>query len=116
MILNGWKGIQGLHVLQQPGLFYAWCQKISHTRPTFEPISRYPTIIMTKSQLQKHARSLDTSNAWGLTKILASYFYCEYTTLKYIAVVLNTGYQERKAPLTRIALPARPLFLGLARF
>jgi hypothetical protein len=24
----------------------------------------YPTNIMTKSQLQKHARSLDTSNAW----------------------------------------------------
>jgi hypothetical protein len=63
MIWNGWEGNP-----RDPCLAAGWfgrcgMRKIWLAHANFRANSRYPTIIMTKPQLQKHAKSLDTSNA-----------------------------------------------------
>jgi hypothetical protein len=66
MILNGWEGNP-----RAPCLAAAWfaqcgvwdVKNFSIPDQLLSQYQDYPTIIMTKSQLQKHAKSLDTSNA-----------------------------------------------------
>jgi hypothetical protein len=45
--------------------WFGWCgmTKFWLAQTNFWANSRYPTIILTKPQLQKHAKPLDTSNA-----------------------------------------------------